>query len=65
MESLKILLKFKELNSNIDNLIAVVGPCIGKESYEVKTDFYERFVSQNLGIKSFLKKFLMKDIFLT
>ena len=48
--------KFKELNSNIDNLIAVVGPCIGKESYEVKIDFYERFVSQNLEHKEFFKK---------
>jgi len=48
--------KFKELNSNIDNLIAVVGPCIGKESYEVKIDFYERFVSQNLEHEGFFKK---------
>ena len=48
--------KFKELNSNIDNLIAVVGPCIGKESYEVKIDFYERFVSQNLKYEKFFKK---------
>jgi len=48
--------KFKELNSNIDNLIAVVGPCIGKESYEVKIDFYERFVGQNLKYEDFFKK---------
>jgi len=48
--------KFKELNSNIDNLIAVVGPCIGKESYEVKIDFYERFVSQNQKHEEFFKK---------
>ena len=48
--------KFEELNSNIDNLIAVVGPCIGKESYEVKIDFYERFVDQNLKYEEFFKK---------
>ena len=48
--------KFKELNSNIYNLIAVVGPCIGKESYEVKIDFYERFVSHNLKYEEFFKK---------
>ena len=48
--------KFKELNSNIDNLIAVVGPCIGKESYEVKIDFYERFVSQKIKYEEFFKK---------
>jgi len=48
--------KFKELNSNIDDLIAVVGPCIGKESYEVKIDFYKRFVSQNQQYEEFFKK---------
>ena len=39
-----------------DNLIAVVGPCIGKESYEVKIDFYERFISQNQKYEEFFKK---------
>ena len=48
--------KFKELNSNLNNLIAVVGPCIGKESYEVKIDFYERFISQNLKNEMFFQK---------
>tara|TARA_B100000315_G_scaffold42363_1_gene37254 strand:- start:236 stop:997 length:762 start_codon:yes stop_codon:yes gene_type:complete len=48
--------KFKELNSNIDDLIAIVGPCIGKESYEVKVNFYERFLSKNLKYKKFFKK---------
>ena len=37
-------------------MVAVVGPCIGKENYEVKTDFYEKFVNQNLKYKSFFKK---------
>ena len=48
--------KFKELNSNIDNLIAIVGPCIGKESYKITIDFYERFVSQNPKYEQFFKK---------
>jgi len=48
--------KFKELNSNIDNLIAVVGPCIGKENYKVKIDFFKRFISQNLKYEEFFKK---------
>jgi len=48
--------KFKELNSDTDNLIAVVGPCIGKESYKVKIDFYEKFISQNLKYEEFFKK---------
>jgi hypothetical protein len=48
--------KFKELNSNINNLIAVVGPCIGKKNYEVKIDFYEKFVSQNIKYEKFFEK---------
>jgi len=48
--------KFKELNSNINDVIAVVGPCIGKDSYEVKNDFYERFINQKHDYKKFFKK---------
>jgi hypothetical protein len=48
--------KFKELNSKIENLIAVVGPCIGKKSYEVKIDFYEKFVDKNLKYAEFFNK---------
>jgi len=48
--------KFKELNSNTDDLIVVVGPCIKKENYEVKIDFYEKFTSQNLKYDGFFEK---------
>jgi len=48
--------KFKELDSNIDNLFAVVGPCIGKGNYEVKIDFYKKFVNQNPKYEEFFKK---------
>ena len=37
-------------------MIAVVGPCIGKESYQVKIDFYERFVNKNSKYKDFFEK---------
>jgi len=48
--------KFKELDSNIDNLFVVVGPCIRKENYEVKIDFYEKFINQNSNYERFFKK---------
>ena len=48
--------KFKELDSDIDNLIAVIGPCIGKKSYEVKNDFYDHFISFNNANKKFFSK---------
>ena len=41
------ILKFNELNSNNDDLIAVVGPCIGKKSYEVKENFIKKFINQS------------------
>ena len=39
--------KFNELNSNNNDLIAVVGPCIGKKNYKVKIDFFEKFLEQD------------------
>ena len=50
--------KFKELDSNINNLFAIVGPCIGKENYEVKIDFYEKFINQNPKYEEFFKKIM-------
>ena len=48
--------KFNELNSNTDDLIAVVGPCIKKENYEVKVDFYKKFINKNPKYNEFFKK---------
>ena len=48
--------KFKELDSNVDNLFITVGPCIGKENYEVKINFYEKFINQDLKHKEFFTK---------
>ena len=36
--------KFNELNSNNNDLISVVGPCINKKNYEVKLDFFKKFI---------------------
>ena len=48
--------KFKELDSSLNELITVVGPCIKKENYEVKNDFYNRFTYQNSKNKYFFDK---------
>jgi hypothetical protein len=48
--------KFKELDSNTENLFAAVGPCIGKNSYEVKVDFYNKFIDEDKKYKSFFEK---------
>ena len=48
--------KFNELNSNNNDLITVVGPCINKKNYEVKADFFEKFISQDKNNEIFFKK---------
>ncbi len=35
------------------NLITVVGPCISKKNYEVKNDFFKRFLKQSKNNKRF------------
>ncbi len=47
---------FNKLNSNNNDLIAVVGPCIGKKSYKIKTDLYEKFIDKDKKNKIFFEK---------
>ena len=44
--------KFNELNSKNEDLIVVVGPCISMKNYEVKKDFFERFIERNNNNKN-------------
>ena len=48
--------KFNKLNSNNNDLIAVVGPCIDKENYKVKNDFFNKFVHHDEKNEIFFKK---------
>tara|TARA_Y100000590_G_scaffold413885_1_gene510202 strand:+ start:4632 stop:5393 length:762 start_codon:yes stop_codon:yes gene_type:complete len=48
--------KFNDLGSNNKDIIAVVGPCIEKASYEVKVEFYKKFLEQNKKNKEFFEK---------
>ena len=47
--------KFKELDSSSTDLIAVIGPCISKVNYEVKKDFYEKFIFRDKKNNNFFK----------
>ncbi len=49
------LRKFKSNGSNLKNLIVVIGPCIGKENYEVRNDFLVKFINQDSSNKKFFK----------
>ena len=54
----KTLNNLKKRGSKINNLITVIGPCISKKSYEVKNDFFNRFLKQSKINKRF---FLIKN----
>ena len=47
--------KFKSSGSNFKDLIVVIGPSIGKENYEVRNDFLDKFVNQKRSNKKFFK----------
>jgi len=48
--------KFNELGSNNNNLIAVIGPCIKKENYQVGQEFYDNFITYDKKNANFFKK---------
>ena len=47
--------KFNELNSQNEDLFAIVGPCIDKKNYEVKNDFFKKFIEKNKNNEVFFK----------
>ncbi len=50
------LKKLEEVGGNIKKLTACIGPCIAQESYEVKEDFYLKFVKESPRNDSFFQK---------
>ena len=50
------IMKFNELNSNSANLIAVVGPCIGKKNYKVRNDLIKKFIKKDKNNVKFFYK---------
>tara|TARA_B100000579_G_scaffold405082_1_gene390487 strand:+ start:4476 stop:5249 length:774 start_codon:yes stop_codon:yes gene_type:complete len=48
--------KLKELGGNTNKLVVSVGPCIDQKNYEVKEDFYSKFVKKSKTYDSFFLK---------
>tara|TARA_B110000438_G_scaffold251595_1_gene256108 strand:+ start:849 stop:1610 length:762 start_codon:yes stop_codon:yes gene_type:complete len=48
--------KFNELDGKNEDLIVAVGPCLGKNNFEVKNDFYEKFMLKNYKNNEFFEK---------
>ena len=49
----KTIKNFKIKGSNLNDLIVVIGPCISKNSYEVKRDFLIKFIAKETSNKNF------------
>ena len=63
-EIIKKVVKFMiEKGSSVDNITAVIGPCISLESYEVKQDFIKKFIKKDVKTKIFFKKIEGKNYF--
>ncbi len=50
---LTTLEKFRLNGSNFNDLIAVIGPCISNKNYEVKRDFFNKFIIKEKSNKKF------------
>ena len=48
--------KLKEMNGDIKQLVVSVGPCISQQNYEVKNDFYSKFIEQSKSNNAFFLK---------
>ena len=57
------LRKFKSSGSNLNDLIVVIGPCIGKNNYEVRNDFLNKFVRKSIQNKKHFKFYNDKIFF--
>ena len=44
------------MNGSINNLIVSVGPCISQKNYEVKDDFYSKFMKKSKNNDKFFLK---------
>ena len=48
--------KIKEMGASLENILACVGPCIAQNNYEVKEDFYLKFLKISKNNESFFLK---------
>ena len=59
--SMKLISKY---NQNIDDIITIIGPCLGRENFDVSMDFKDSFIKSDQNYKKFFtKKNRYKDLF--
>ena len=63
-EIIKKVVKFMlKKGCSIENITAVIGPCISLKNYEVKQDFIKKFITKDIKTKIFFKKVRYKNYF--
>ena len=61
---IKKVIKFMiKKGCKLENITAVVGPCIAVENYEIKQDFIKKFLKKDIQNKIFFKKIRNKNYF--
>ena len=61
---IKKVIKFMiKKGCKLDNITAVVGPCIAVENYEIKQDFIKKFLKKDIKNKIFFKQVRNKNYF--
>ena len=51
----KVINFLKKKGSKVENIYAVIGPCITKKNYEIQKDFKDRFLKKNMKNSIFFK----------
>ena len=47
---------FKKEGSKVNDLYAIIGPCISQSNYEIKEDFRKKFLNQSQTNKRYFKE---------
>ena len=61
--SKKIIKNFVKKGSSIQDINAVIGPCIAQNNYEIKNDFKKKFIKQNQKNRIYFKSVKNKFFF--
>jgi len=59
----KIVNFFKKKGSKVNNIYAVIGPCISQNNYEVRDDLKTKFLNQDKKNEEYFKKYKNKIFF--
>ncbi len=59
----KMIINFVSKGSRLNDIYAVIGPCISQKSYEIQDDFRRKFLNQSKLNKNYFKKLNNKIYF--